>query len=442
MKLNLEYELASHDSTEKLDQWLSKGQQCLEDLKNKSCKGSEFLGWFDWPKNHGFEQLEKLEKDKNNYPLHYNLIVVVGIGGSYLGVKAVEESFKHCHQMLMNKPSQHLPIVYLGNNLSESYILEQLEVLDEYEPLVFVVSKSGNTLEPNISFSILEKYLSSRYTTKEANERSIFITNEKDGFLKEKMDLNGNKVYNVPQDVGGRFSVFTAVGLAPLTYAGFDTRSLLQGAHTLFDQINFAQDQSKDVSYHPAVTYASLRRLLWDEGKKMEVMAYSDPKLFSLVEWWKQLFGESEGKNDLGLFPAGVLYSSDLHSLGQYMQQGYPSMIETFLSFDKRQEGNIRPSEERLRVPVGNCKKDALSAFRGHYIEDVNNAAMKAARAAHLDRGIPCCNLSLSNLSLNSIGYLLAFFQVSCAVSALLLNLNPFDQPGVEQYKKKLVKFI
>ncbi len=410
----------------------------LESLRNKTCLGKESLGWFNWPAQEGLEMVNKISSYVDDFPLFYDSVVVVGIGGSYAGVKAIQQAMNHDYMFQMQSSLNKIkPIYFLGHNLSEKHSLELLDLLDEKQPLVIVISKSGNTVETALGFQVMENYLKERYDNQERSQRLIMVTSDGQGTLSQISKQENYQMFHIPNDVGGRYSVLTQVGVVPLCFAGYQVTSLMEGGAKLFSEI----ESSSIDSPHGVMEYAAVRKREWQEGKRIEVLSYNEPKLTSYGEWWKQLFGESEGKKNLGLYPSSMLYSTDLHSLGQYMQEGFPSLMQTFLFFEKpqtpRQKGSL---EKRIRVPGFHKAYSELSVFQGHYIHDLNNDCMKAARQSHFDRGISNYTITVPHLDEYYLGYLFAFFQVSCALSGLLLGVNPFDQPGVEAYKSEFRK--
>lgn len=409
--------------------WLPAAQVAFRHLIDKSCVGAEWTGWFDWPKKHGFALKSQIERFVDELEVSYDLVLVVGIGGSYLGARAVVEALTHAHAALLGGGHKRPAVVYAGHNLSEQGLVELLELLDHRRPLINVISKSGTTTEPAVAFRVLRSYLERRFGKAEAAKRIIATTDGQKGALRRLATESGYRQFVVPDDVGGRYSVLTAVGLVPLALAGFSIEKLLDGADQVFRGL-----QAPDAGEHAVLRYAAARTAAYKAGKRIELLAFSEPKLSYLAEWWKQLFGESEGKQGNGLFPAALSYTTDLHSLGQYVQEGPRNMLETFL-IDSRNDGLI---EKRLRVPRASDNLDELGYLEDRHVSDINEAAMLGTMVAHADGGVPCLALQLPELSEHGLGQLFAFFETACAVSAALLEVNPFDQPGVEAYKKNL----
>lgn len=407
----------------------------FQSLVDKTCEGSEFTGWFQWPENHGRTLVEQVEAFIEGYTPPYDTVVVIGIGGSYLGAKCVYDALSHRFG-LDEESGNRKKIVFAGQNLSESELVELMEYLERREPVVNVISKSGTTTEPGVAFRVIREYMETRYGSA-ATDRIIATTDANKGALRELAGEKSYKMFEVPDDVGGRFSVLTAVGVVPLALAGFQVGELMRGAGEFFSDVMEKNSESKYRAYDNMVKYASGRIAAWNAGARIELLAYAEPRLEGVVEWWKQLFGESEGKGGKGLFPAGLKYTTDLHSLGQYVQEGVRNQIETFLFVESPLSKGSAGVEKRLRVPRGGAA-DGLAYLEGRHISDINHAAMIATEIAHSDADVPCLELHLKDVSEASLGYLFAFFETSCAVSALMLGVNPFDQPGVEAYKKNL----
>ncbi len=403
--------------------------QQLDLLKQKKCQGSEWTGWWDYPKQRGFALNEEIKRYVEQLEVNYDLVLVIGIGGSYLGTRAVTEALMHSYQGLVR--DHHPMVAYAGHHISETQLVEVMELLEKRLPIVNVISKSGTTTEPGVVFRIVRSYMEERFGSEEAARRIVCTTDAKEGALRQVAKEEGYASFVIPDDIGGRFSVLTPVGLVPLALLKLDTQALLEGADTIFSELN------QHPEGHPVLAYAAARQAAYRHEKSMEILATSNPKLSHLVEWWKQLFGESEGKQHKGLFPAGLTYTTDLHSLGQYVQDGVRNMLETFLEIeqDVPQRGGI---EKRVRVPSQLSTLDQLTYLEGRMINDINKGAMQGTMMAHVDGGVPCLQLTIPELSERSLGALFAFFESACAVSGGMLGVNPYDQPGVEAYKKNL----
>lgn len=390
-----------------------------------------WTGFWHWPSRHGYKLQKAIAAWISSLDVHYDTVILVGIGGSYLGARAVHEALTPAYTHWRRNPG--IPLLHAGHNLSESEALDLLAILDERRPIINVVSKSGTTTEPAVAFRVLRDYLERRFGKAEAAKRIVATTDGKKGALRNLAAENHYQCFEVPDDIGGRYSVLTAVGLVPLALVGHDTKALLDGADLVFQELDQAGADNGNAA---ALQYAAARMAAWRAGKRIEVLATAEPRLAMLAEWWKQLYGESEGKSGLGLFPAAVGYTADLHSLGQYLQEGPRHMLETFLHLEKPLQEAGR--EQRLKVPKAGNNLDELAYLEGRYINDINQAAMLGTMVAHADGGVPSIALGLNELTPRTVGELIAFFEAACAISAGLLGVNPFDQPGVEAYKKNL----
>ena len=433
MEIKIDDRYLSAENKKDLIHWQSKGLEAFQKLRQKKEQHGQDVGWLDWPSEGGFSLLDELDETLRTIPVFYDLVLVIGIGGSYAGYRGLYELFRHSFDDHVRPSQPKKKMLSIGHNLSEKMLIELLETLDGYKPICLVISKSGTTAETTLAYSLVDRYLINRFGMQEAKERTLLVTDKEKGVLSELSNKYKHITFQVPSTIGGRYSVLTAVGMLPLMLSGFHTRRLMEGADAFFSSI-----QENSISEtNPMIQYAALRRLLWEEGKRIEFLVYNEPSMAMFVEWWKQLFCESEGKNDKGLFPTGALFSTDLHSLGQYLQEGFPGCFETFLLFDEYPQASTQKVETRLRAHVSESFP-TLKHFQGRFFHDINQAAMQAACAAHGERGTPCYVLKLPKCNEFYIGYLIAFFQTTCAVSSMLLGVNPFNQPGVEDYKKKL----
>ncbi|MBP6217438.1 MAG: glucose-6-phosphate isomerase [Oligoflexales bacterium] len=425
---------------------LKQARQRLQDIQNKTCKGAEWTGWYDWPESEGFKQVQTVKKTIEDIDVSYDIVVVLGIGGSYAGTRAVSEALTHAHSSLLTsakKTGSKIPIVYAGQNLCEDSLLDLLDVLADKRPLLNVISKSGDTTETQVAFRVLKKFLCEKYGETEAAKRILVTTDPKKGSLRKLCEEKNYLSFPVPQNIGGRYSVLSYVGLLPLGLAGFDIEAMMEGSQALFSSLKLPSEEAslEELAANPVLYTACVRKVAWDLGKRIDVLAYSKPKLAFFVEWWKQLFGESEGKENKGLFPAGMLYSTDLHSLGQYVQEGYPSLVETFLRVEHPISDLSYGLERRLKIPEEGflISQDAQGPkLDSRYISDLDTAVTRAAQKAHSDRGVPVFEIVIRQIDEFHLGALFSFFQSLCAVSAGLLDVNPFDQPGVEAYKRNL----
>ena len=416
--------------------------ECLDALRTGRSAGGEWTGWFDYPARRGWPVLDSVEQFVRKNDTFFDLVIVTGIGGSYAGARAVSEALSHAFAHAMPRSSR-IPVVFAGHNLSENSLLELLDLCDRRQPVVNVISKSGTTTEPAVAFRVLRSYLEKRFGEREAARRIVVTTDAKKGALRALAREKSYRAFEIPDDIGGRFSVLTPVGTLPLALAGFDVRAMMEGADSVFAGLREAIPAGAGAA---AVEYASLRKAAWDAGKRIEVLSVADPRLSGYVEWWKQLFGESEGKGGLGIFPAGFLSTTDLHSMGQYLQDGVRNLIETFLVFEKAVVP-LAPLaqdtvERRLAVPAQNANSDELGYLEGRHIDDLNMTVTQSAQLAHADGNVPVFEVRAPRLDEYHLGALFAFHETVCGISALLLGVNPFDQPGVEDYKRNLFALL
>ncbi len=402
-----------------------------QQLTTKSGKGNDFLGWLDLPEETDEVLLNQIQSCANRLERQSEIVVVIGIGGSYLGARAVIEALQHSYKGFSPFSDNHAPYVtYAGNNISEDNLCELLEVLDHKDYSLIVISKSGTTTEPAIAFRILKKHCEDKYGKEWAKQRIVAITDKARGALKQMADANGYETFVIPDDVGGRYSVLTPVGLLPIAVAGFDIRQLIAGARSMRHEL-LAQNSLND---NIAQQYALMRYLLYQSGKKIELMVTYNPKMAFFIEWYKQLFGESEGKEGKGIFPTGATFSTDLHSLGQYIQEGERHLFETVLS--------IQQSRFQVPIPEDAENLDKLNYLLGKSIQEINLTAEEGTRMAHVDGKVPNLRLIVPKVDENNIGQLIYFFEFSCALGGYLLDINPFDQPGVEAYKKNMFRLL
>lgn len=398
-------------------------------LKTKMGKGNDFLGWIDLPGEVDDGLIGRMERIAAEIKGKSDVFVVVGIGGSYLGARAVIEALSNSFSHLDRKDGSPA-IVYAGQNISEDYMAELLKVLDNNDYSLTVISKSGTTTEPAVAFRILKNHLENKYGKPGAKSRIIAITDKQRGALKQLADEEGYESFVVPDDVGGRYSVLTPVGLLPIAVAGFKIRELLDGATKMKTHI----ESSPNIGDNPAFAYAAVRNALYNAGKTIEITVNYEPKLYYFTEWWKQLYGESEGKGNKGIFPAGVGFTTDLHSMGQYIQDGLRNIFETVLSVEK-------PGNE-LKVPMDSKNLDGLNYISGKPLHEVNHMAETGTTLAHVDGGVPNLRITIPEISEDTLGQLIYFYEMGCAVSGYVLGVNPFDQPGVEAYKKNMFALL
>lgn len=397
-------------------------------LHERTGLGAEFTGWLDLPSGYDRDELQRLEEAAAKIREQAEVFLVIGIGGSYIGARAGIEML--CSSFYNQVPHDKRPAVYFaGNNLSPDYLNSLLEIIGEKDIALNVISKSGTTLEPAIAFRVFRSLLEKRYGKEEAGKRIYVTTDKAKGALKTLADREGYTSFVIPDDIGGRFSVLTPVGLLPLAVAGLQVREIMAGAFA-------AEQEYADPDLHNNICYqyALLRRLMNNKGKGVELLAAYEPDLLSFCEWWKQLFGESEGKNGKGLFPASVSFSTDLHSLGQFIQDGSKILFETVLKVEKnRQDFQLFSDEDNL---------DGLNYLADKKLSEINEKACLGTLAAHEAGKVPNLVLHIEELSEYYFGKLVYFFEKACAVSSYLLGVNPFDQPGVEHYKKNMFSLL
>lgn len=404
--------------------------QAHKQLHDKTGAGNEYLGWLDLPNVYDKEECMRIKQTANSIEEHSDALVVIGIGGSYLGARAVIEALQHSFYNLLDRKQRKFPqIFFVGQHISSTYVTELLEVLQDKDVTVNVISKSGTTTEPAIAFRIFENWMEQRYSREEMKRRIIVTTDEHKGALKQLAEERGYQTYVIPDDIGGRYSVLTAVGLLPIAVAGIDIEQLLEGAKRASEIYAIA-----DINRNDAYMYAALRNILYDNGKRIEVLAYSEPGLQYIAEWWKQLFGESEGKQGKGIFPAAVGYTTDLHSLGQYIQDGQRNLFETVVALEK--------GRHDIFISKHGDNRDGLDYLAGKSMDYINHKALEGTIAAHRDGNVPCLQIMIPEPTAYCIGQLLYFFEKSCAVSGYLLQVNPFDQPGVEHYKANMFALL
>jgi glucose-6-phosphate isomerase len=403
--------------------------EAIKALENKTGKGNEFLGWVNLPSSISEAGLKDIEITAAKIKQQVDAVVVIGIGGSYLGTRAVAEALSH--SFLHLKKGRKSPVIlYAGQNIGEDYLHEMLEILDDLRYAIVVISKSGTTTEPALAFRLLKSHLEKKAGKAAAQQLIVAITDSRKGALRKTADLEGYKTYIIPDDVGGRYSVLTPVGLVPLAVGGFDIRSLVKGGADM-EKISSCATPFRQ---NPAALYAAARFSLYQKGKKIEILANFENKLHFLAEWWKQLYGESEGKEGKGIYPASVDFTSDLHSMGQYIQEGERSLFETVIS--------VQSASSRLLIPGENEDLDGLNYLAGKRIDAVNKMAELGTMLAHVDGGVPNIRIVLPTLDAYYLGQLIYFYEKACGISGYLLGVNPFDQPGVEAYKKNMFALL
>jgi len=402
---------------------------CYDMLIGKTGKGNNFLGWIDLPAQIDEDLIKNIEADAKAIREKAEILVVIGIGGSYLGARAVIDALSSPFTPIACKSKNPL-IVYAGNNISQDYHASLLDLLDNKDYAIAVISKSGTTTEPAIAFRLLKNHLEKKYGIEEASSRIIAITDKSRGALKILSDKKGYKTYVIPDDVGGRYSVLTPVGLLPIAVAGYNIRQLIEGA---VEMRKLCMETAALIE-NPAVCYAAVRTSLYRMGNQVEILVNYEPSLHYITEWWKQLYGESEGKEGEGLFPAGVDFTSDLHSMGQYIQEGQRILFETAIRIEK-------PCL-MLTIPYEATDMDGMNFIAGKTLHEVNSMAALGTKLAHIDGDVPNLEITLPAIDERSIGELIYFFEFACGISGYLLGVNPFDQPGVEAYKKNMFALL
>lgn len=409
--------------------YIDKAFTAFDTLENEDGAGNDFLGWKHLPTTTPESLITDCESIRDSWKAKgVDLVVVIGIGGSYLGAKCAIEALSHTFAKQLADKGEYPEVVFAGHNLSEEYFCELLDLMKERNTAAVVISKSGTTTEPAIAFRLIKQYIEATYGVKEAAERIVAVTDAHKGALKSLATQEGYKTFVIEDNVGGRFSVLTPVGILPIVLAGFDIRAMLKGAA---DMEKMCEERSED---NPAIRYAAMRNLLYDNGKKIEILVSYNPRLQYLGEWWKQLYGESEGKDGKGIFPASVNFTTDLHSMGQYIQDGERILMETVITVEKsRRDMTIASDSQNL---------DGLNFLAGKHLEECNSMAELGTKLAHIDGGVPQMSVSVEQVDEYNLGALFYFFEKACGISAYILGINPFNQPGVEAYKKNMFALL
>ena len=391
--------------------------------------GNDFLGWVNLPSSIDAAQLAAIEEQAAKLRQKADVVICIGIGGSYLGAKAVIEAMNNSFEYL-KRQHENPTVVFAGQNISEDYTYELLDAVKDYSIAAIVISKSGTTTEPAIAFRIIKAEIEKRYGKAEASERIVAVTDAALGALKTLSTNEGYPTFVIPDDVGGRFSVLTPVGLLPLAVAGIDIKALVAGAQAM-ERATAADVAVED---NLAAQYAIVRNELYKAGKKTEILGSYEPKLQYVAEWWKQLYGESEGKEGKGIFPASVTLTADLHSMGQYIQEGERTLFETIIS--------VENAKHTVKVEADGDNLDGLNFLAGKRISEINKMAELGVRLAHIDGGVPQLCIEIPAIDETSIGALIYFFEKACGISGYILGVNPFNQPGVEAYKKNMFALL
>lgn len=427
IRLNLEN---SSISEKEMMEYKNQVAQIHQSMNERADKEGEFLGWLNLPSNYDKEEVARIKKAAEKIRKDSDILVVIGIGGSYLGSRAVIESLSHTFVNMVSVQKRRAPMVlYAGNNLSPNYVNDLIDVIGDADLSVNVISKSGTTTEPAIAFRIFREILENKYGIQEARKRIYVTTDKEKGALKKLAKEEEYETFVIPDNVGGRYSVLTPVGLLPIAVAGIDIDKLLAGAKMA--QEKYAEP---DLKYNDCYKYAVARNILYKYHKTTEILVNYEPKMHSFIEWWKQLFGESEGKEQMGIFPAGVDFTTDLHSMGQYIQQGERNLFETVLNIEESKSNLvIKPDEDNL---------DGLNYLAGRSLSYINSKAMEGTIEAHVTGHCPNIRIDIEKLDEEDIGHLIYFFEKACAMSGQILGVNPFNQPGVEEYKKNMFRLL
>ena len=401
-----------------------------KDLHRRASDDKDFVGWLELPTNYDKEEFKRIKKAAKKIKKESDVLLVIGIGGSYLGARAVIEALTSSFNNLLPTRQRKYPqILYVGNNLSPNYMNELIEYVANKDFSINVISKSGTTTEPAVAFRVFREILENKYGIDEARSRIYATTDKERGALKTLSDKEGYEEFVVPDNVGGRYSVLTAVGLLPIAVAGIDITKLMEGAKIAQDRYN-----DPNLKYNECYQYAVARNILYKQDKNTEILVNYEPKMHYFTEWWKQLFGESEGKDNKGIFPAGVDNTTDLHSMGQYIQQGRRNLFETVVYVEEpKSDITINPDDDNL---------DGLNYLAGKTLDFVNKKAMEGTIEAHVSGDVPNIAIKMNKLDEENLGELIYFFEKACAMSGSILGINPFDQPGVEEYKKNMFKLL
>ena len=401
-----------------------------KDLHRRAGDEDDFVGWLELPTNYDKEEFERIKKAANKIRKESDVLLVIGIGGSYLGARAVIDALNSSFVNLQKEEKRKYPMIfYVGNNLSPNYINELIEILEDKDFSVNVISKTGTTTEQAIAFRIFREILENKYGIDEARSRIYVTTDKQRGALKTLSEMEGYERFIVPDNVGGRYSVLSAVGLLPIATAGVDIDKLMNGARVAQEKYS-----DSDLKYNECYRYAVARNILYKSDKLIEVLVNYEPKLHYFTEWWKQLYGESEGKDRKGIFPAGVDYTTDLHSMGQYVQDGRRNLFETVI--------NVKKPNLNIRLNSDDDNLDGLNYLAGKDLDYVNKKAMEGTIEAHVSGGVPNIMITIDELNEENIGELIYFFELACGISGNILGVNPFNQPGVEEYKRNMFRLL
>lgn len=420
----------AHIPEKNVMEYAEKVAKIHEELHEKSKEENEFVGWLDLPTNYDKKEFDNIKKAAQKIREDSEVLLVIGIGGSYLGARAVIEALSSTFFNMQDSKTRKAPqILFVGNNLNPNYINDVIEIIGNRDVSINVISKSGTTTEPAIAFRIFRELLENKYGIKEARKRIYVTTDATKGALKILSSVENYTTFVIPNNVGGRYSVLTAVGLLPIAVAGIDIDKLMNGAKIAQDKYN-----DSNLKYNECYQYAVIRNVLYQKEKDIELLVTYEPKMHYMIEWWKQLFGESEGKEGKGIYPTGAEFTTDLHSLGQYIQEGRRNLFETVI--------NIKHSASDLKVNLDEDDLDEINYLADKSLDYINKKAMEGTIAAHVDGDVPNILVTMDKLDTETLGHLIYFFELACAMSGRLLGINPFNQPGVEKYKTNMFKLL
>ena len=429
MELKIDFEKVGIENKE-IMKYKDRVEKIHKNLHERASKEDDFVGWLELPTNYDKKEFKRIQTAAKRINKDSDILLVIGIGGSYLGARAVIEALSSSfYNMQTLKQRKHTLVLFAGNNLSPNYINDLIEVIGDKDFSINVISKSGTTTEPAIAFRIFREILENKYGIDEARSRIYVTTDKERGALKTLSDEEGYETFVIPDNIGGRFSVLTPVGLLPIAVAGIDIEKLMKGAKLAQDNYN-----DEKLKYNECYQYAVIRNILYKDGKTTEVFANYEPKMHYMTEWLKQLFGESEGKEEERKVPAGIDLTTDLHSMGQYMQQGLRNLFETVLS--------IETPKSNITINSDDDNLDGLNYLAGKDLDYVNKKAMEGTIEAHVSGGVPNILFKMEKLDEENLGGLIYFFELACAMSGSILKVNPFNQPGVEEYKRNMFRLL
>lgn len=429
-KLTIDYSNVLEVKEEELLSYQEKVSDCHDMLHDGSGKGSEYLGWIDLPNKQDKDEFNRVKEASEEIKENSQVFIVIGIGGSYLGAKAGIEMLSHTFHNELDRKKTNVPKIYFaGQNISSDYLSDLLDVIEGKDISINVISKSGTTTEPALAFRILKEYMENKYGREEASKRIYVTTDKVKGALKTLADEEGYETFVIPDDIGGRYSVLTPVGLLPMAVAGIDIENMIDGSKAALKDL-----WDKDILNNPAYSYAVLRNILYKKGKTIEILVNYEPRLTYFGEWFKQLFGESEGKEGKGIFPTSLNFTTDLHSMGQYIQEGKKNIFETVI--------NIETTGKNIMVKKNKDNLDGLNYLSGKTLDYINAKAMEGTIRAHTEGDVSNIKINIPEISPYYFGYMVYFFEKACAMSGYILGVNPFDQPGVEAYKRNMFRLL